>query len=222
MRQKRAKVVRHPGEDVQEGPKAERVNLESDGPDPAALEADRRLAKRCVAGEVAAWEEFYARCHDALLANVQTLLGDRTSDANVVDEIAAQVWYALVANDGKLLARYDPAHGGRLTTFMRAIAKDLVCRHFRSEQRRLDREREASQDKPPHHADDRDRLESSLDEFLETLEPGERQFCDEHLLSSPGDGNGEAGQNGELSHAGFWRRTRRVYRRLLGFLGAGS
>jgi hypothetical protein len=188
--------------------------------DLAALEADRQLAQRCVAGEVAAWEEFYAQCHDPLLAGVRVLLSGWTSDANLVDEIAAQVWYALVADDGKVLAKYDPARGGRLTTFMRAIAKGAVGQYLRSEQRRLDREREATYGKPPHHADDQDQVDSTVEEFLETLGPGERQFCDEHLLSSPGDGDGD--QNGKVSRASFWHRSRRVYRRLLGFLGRGS
>jgi DNA-directed RNA polymerase specialized sigma24 family protein len=188
--------------------------------DQAGLEADRRLAQRCVAGEVAAWEEIYAQCHDPLLAGVRVLLSGWTSDANLVDEIAAQVWYALVADDGKLLAKYDPARGGRLTTFMRAIAKGAVGQYLRSEQRRLEREREASYGKPPHHVDDQDQVAGAMDEFLETLGPGERQFCDEHLLGSPGDGDGE--QNGKVSRAGFWHRSHRIYRRLLRFLGHGK
>ena len=32
----------------------------------------------------------------------------KTRTRNLVDEIAARVWYALVANDGELLARYKP------------------------------------------------------------------------------------------------------------------
>jgi hypothetical protein len=184
----------------------------------AALEADHCLAKRCVAGEVAAWEEFYAQCHDPLLGGIRVLLSGWTSDANLVDEIAARVWYALVTDDGKLLTRYDPRRGGRLSTFMGAIAKGIVGQYLRSERRRLDREREASYGKPPHHADGQDQVVSAMDEFLETLGPGERQFCDEHLLNSPGDGE----QNGTLSRAGFWQRSRRVYQRLRRFLGHGK
>jgi hypothetical protein len=191
-------------------------------PAQAALEADHRLAQRCTAGEVAAWEEFYAQCHDPLLANVRILLNGWTSDANLVDEIAARVWYALVADDGKLLMRYDPKRGGRLTTFLGAIAKGIVGQYVRSERRRLDRERQASYGKPSHHADDQDQVASAMDEFLETLGPGERKFCDEHLLSSPGDGDGDEEQNGAMSRAGFWQRSRRVYRRLRRFLGHGK
>lgn len=105
-----------------------------------ALAADARLAERCIAGEVAAWDELYAGCHDRLLASIVALLGGRSDDPNFVDEIAAQVWHALVKNDGELLLRYDPARGARLVTFIQTVAKDILNRHRRSERRRLDRE----------------------------------------------------------------------------------
>ena len=220
MRQKHQEVVNRPHRDFPKESEAAPANLDSEGPDPAALEADHRLAQRCVAGEVAAWEELYARCYDPLLASVKALLGSWGGDADLVEEIAAQVWYALVANDGELLARYNPRHGGGLTTYMGAIAKRVISRHMRSERRRLDRESKASRGKPPHHAADLDQVGNSVDDFLGTLGPGERQFCNDYLLNSHGDGEG--GQNGRLSRAGFWQRTRRIYRRLLGFLEHGS
>ncbi len=79
--------------------------------------------ERCLAGEVAAWEELYAQYHDVLLASVRCFLGQARSDHNLVDEIAARVWYALVANDGALLAKYDPKRGARIITFMRLWQK---------------------------------------------------------------------------------------------------
>ena len=45
----------------------------------------------------------YAQCHEPLLLSIRIMLGPRNTDANLVDEIAARVWYALVANDGELL-----------------------------------------------------------------------------------------------------------------------
>ena len=67
------------------------------------------LAKRCLSGEVAAWEELYAQCHEPLLVSIRIMLGPQSADATLVDEIAARVWYALVANDGELLSRYKPS-----------------------------------------------------------------------------------------------------------------
>ena len=49
----------------------------------------------------------------------------------LVDEITARVWYALVADDGKLLERYDPSRGARLITFLRALTKGVASGYFR-------------------------------------------------------------------------------------------
>lgn len=182
-----------------------------------ALQADFELAQRCVAGEVAAWEQLHSQCHDKLTRTVRGLLGGRNSDLNLADEITARVWYALVANDGDLLARYDPGRGGRLITFMRAIARDMMCRYFRAERRRTARECEASRGKAPYYSEQRDQIDRSLDEFLGTLTPGERQFCGDYLLNPP-----EAGEKfpaGDLSRANLWQKTHRVYIRFLHFFG---
>ena len=77
----------------------------------AGLSADAALASRCLAGDVAAWEELYAQCHEPLLVSIRVMLGPQSADASLVDEIAARVWYALVAKDGELLARYKPSRG---------------------------------------------------------------------------------------------------------------
>jgi hypothetical protein len=98
--------------------------------DGAGVHADSLLAKRCCAGEPAAWEQFYAQCHEPLLASIRMMLGLQSSDANLVNDIAARVWYALVENDGALLARYKPDQGTMLITFMCALAKDQIVRYF--------------------------------------------------------------------------------------------
>jgi len=184
------------------------------------LQADSELARRCVAGEVAAWEELYNQCHDGLTASVKMLLSGRSDDANLVDEITARVWYALVADDGKLLTRYDPRRGARLVTFMRAIAQDILRRHVRSERRRLKWETKATRDRPKHHAADVDRVDNSLNEFLGSLGTDDRQFCEEHLLNPVAQSNGD--QDGVLSRASFWHKTRRIYKRFLRFFGDGT
>ena len=68
----------------------------------------RRVTARCIAGEVAAWEEIYAQCHTPLQTFVRRRLGPTRHDPELVDELTARVWYALVADDGKLSKRYDP------------------------------------------------------------------------------------------------------------------
>ena len=176
------------------------------------LEDDGLLAKRCLAGDVAAWEQIYAQCHEPLLVSIRFMLGVQGKDANLVDEIAARVWYALVAKDGELLARYNPARGAKLVTFMRALARDELAKHFRGELRRRKREITAFHDRP-RPENDLDLSLDSLPEFLATLTPRERGFCNDYLLAEP---SGAAAQT--HSSANIWQLTHRIHQKLLRFL----
>jgi len=179
--------------------------------------ADAALARRCVAGEVAAWEQLYALCHPPLLAAIESMLRAPPRDPTLIDEIAARVWYALVENDGELLEKFDPARGARLITFMRALAKDEISRHFRAERRRRERESGAVHDRTQQSTAE---ARAHFSEFLSTLTPHERQFAADYLLSTP------PGAGGPLqkphSPANIWQLTRRIHRKLLGYLGRKS
>lgn len=181
--------------------------------DSAGLRADGLLAKRCLAGEVAAWEELYAQCHEPLLVSTRILLGGQSKDADLVDEIAARVWYALVAKDGELLSRYNPKRGARLVTFLRALAKDEIARHIRGEVRRRKRELSSLRERPRDPMKDFGHSDDSLSEFLGTLTPHERVFCNDYLLAEPSGAK-------EQSHstANIWQLSHRIYRKLLRFL----
>jgi len=179
--------------------------------------ADAALARRCVAGEVAAWEQLYALCHLPLLAAVESLLRAPHRDAALIDEIAARVWYALVDNDGELLEKFDPARGARLITFMRALAKDEISRHFRGERRRRARESSAVHERTQQSAAE---ARAHFAEFLSTLTPHERQFASDYLLSNnPVE---DCPPKKHHSPANIWQLTRRIHRKLLGYLGKKS
>jgi len=147
--------------------------------------ADATLIKRCIAGEVAAWEELYAQCHAPLLRFIECMLGTVDCDPNLVDELAARVWYALVADDGELLARFDARRKARLSTFMQGVARDLAGRYFRAERRRRSRERAVSRARRGCATRRSNEAELSLSEFRETLSPGEREFLDRHCRGDP-------------------------------------
>ena len=185
--------------------------------DEAGVHADSLLAKRCLAGEVAAWEQFYTQCHEPLLMSVRVMLGPQSSDASLVDEIAARVWYALVANDGKLLARYKPDRGARLITFMRMLAKDESVRYFRAEIRRRNRELTALRERPQHRSENARQPVNPLPEFLGTLTPHERVFCSDYLLTEP---SGAVEQ--KYSKANIWQLSHRIRGKLLQFLDPRS
>ena len=182
----------------------------------AGLRADGLLAKRCLAGEVAAWEELYAQCHEPLLVSIRIMLGPQSADASLVDEIAARVWYALVANDGELLSRYKPSRGARLITFMRARANSEMVRYIRAEVRRRKRELAALRERPQYQGQDGAQPVNVLAEFLGTLTPREQVFCSEHLLGEPSDAVGRT-----YSTSNIWQLSHRIRRKLLRFLGRG-
>jgi hypothetical protein len=175
------------------------------------LQADYGLAQRCVAGEVAAWEELYSSYHERLVNSARGMLAGKSSDPTLAEELATRVWYLLVAKDGELLTRYNPARGARLITFLRAIERDVMGRHFRTERRRAARESTASNERPRHHSAELDQVDASLDEFLSSLSEKERQFCGDYLLN-----DGEDAES-DLSRANVWQKTHRVYRRFLQF-----
>ncbi len=181
------------------------------------VKADASLVKRCLGGEVAAWEELYRQCHAPLLRSIELMLGPQQDDIELIDELAARVWYVLVADDGKLLARFDAKRNARLSTFIRAVAKDVVCRYQRSEARRHQREHEACR---AHHRSGvtaPDEAALDLAEFQETLTAGEREFLDEQL-----DGRCAKDEPvDQRSETSIWKLTSRIRRKLRGFLSGG-
>ncbi len=147
----------------------------------AACENDRMLVDRCVSGDVEAWEDLYALCHASLLTSVRCMLGGASEDPNLVEEIAAAVWFTLIANDGERLDRYDPRRGARLVTYLRAVARDQIKGFFRSEGRRRSREMEAferTRNREPELQTPR----IEWQEFLRVLTPAEREYCTDVLL----------------------------------------
>jgi len=180
----------------------------SDGP-----RQDQQLVDRCLAGDVAAWEDLYSQCHGPLLSLIKGILST-AADANLVDEIAARVWYALVANDGELLTRFDHSRGNRLITFMRAIARDETKRYFRAEIRRREREAIVVREKSVVSTSDGITPHFLVEEFLTTLSPSDRSFCLEHVLAAPAQDVIPT-----ASRPPVWQRTRRIYKKLIAFLG---
>jgi DNA-directed RNA polymerase specialized sigma24 family protein len=189
----------------------------------AARLDDARLAARCRAGEVAAWEKLYAEHHPRLLTFIRRRMGPGRNDPDLVDELAARVWYALVADDGQLLDRYDPNRGARLSTFLHTLAKGVVSAYFRSESRRRRRELVAVEGRPGSHAPDAD-FDTLLSEFCATLTERGREFMGKHLLAETVS-SGASGSDATLaprSQAADWQLSHRIYRKLLAFLGLGA
>jgi hypothetical protein len=175
------------------------------------LARDCDVVERCVSGDTAAWSIIYAQNHDSLLAGIRTYLGHIGHDSNLVDEIAARTWYALVRDDFKLLNRYDVKFGCRLSTFLSLLAKNEARQLLRSERRRKDRERAAS--RPEIQRPKEDLLSViSNEEFFATLSPSERTFCLDVLLAKE-----TVDEEAQYTNSNRWQLRHRVLKKLKHF-----
>lgn len=204
-------------------PRDERVGLEPVGglleplEPPTDIQADRLLVDRCLAGEPAAWEELYGQYHALLCASIGLLL-PRSCDPNVIDEIAARVWYALVANDGRLLGRFDPSRHVRLSTFFRGLPRVHILLYFRDENCHHAQVTEAGRRRrhniPVSELPD----DVMLSDFADTLTADDRRFLEEYLLSS--DGECADADDLERTDAGIWQRRHRLMAKLRAFFAS--
>jgi DNA-directed RNA polymerase specialized sigma24 family protein len=176
---------------------------------------DRRLVDRCLKGDVTAWSEIYRQFHDRLLSSIRSLLGRQGQDTNLVEEIAARVWYALVKNNHELLAKFDARRGCRLSTFLFVLAKNETRVLFRSERRRRSREQVASRSELEGSATGDLSTTLSDEEFLITLSPAERTFYLDVLVAQPTQRE-EAQQAYSAEY--LWQLRHRVRKKLERFI----
>ena len=178
--------------------------------------SDRALVDRCLAGDVLAWEDLYGKCQPPLLLAIRVFLGRNALKQDLVEDIAAKVWFTVVDGQSKLLGRFDSGRGCRLTTFLAGVAKNEVSRHFRAERRRQSHEAIASWARYGASSDaSTGSLAASdiaLTEFLTTLTPREREFCEGYLLGPV------AAEQTAFSPANRWQLQHRVRNKLWKFL----
>ncbi|MBN1910411.1 MAG: hypothetical protein JW818_11775 [Pirellulales bacterium] len=88
--------------------------------------ATRQLIARCLAGQPAAWDDLYRRYHSTLLLLAKALLREMSPDCSATDELAARVWYALVSNEGQLLARFLADDRANFSDLLTSLAGRLA------------------------------------------------------------------------------------------------
>ena len=96
---------------------------------------------------------------------------------NLIEEMVARVWYALLVDDGYLLRRYESEKGSSLSSYLSAVARFEVLRHQRSEYRRRRREHR-NQIMRPQQSDEQllGDLKADLKDFLPRLTRREHDF----------------------------------------------
>ena len=142
-------------------------------------------------------------------------MGTGGHDANLVDEIAARVWYALVKDDFELLNRFDIRHGCRLSTFLSIVAKNEARLLLRSEKRRKVRELAASKHETESSPTTDVALSLSDEEFVLTLSPAERIFYFEVLIDRQGTGSST-----KYSEQYRWQLRHRIRKKLERFISS--
>jgi len=182
---------------------------------PEAVRREQQLIDRCLGGDAAAWSELFAYCHAGLQRSIRAFLGRAGSDASLIDEISARVWYGLVRNEFELLARFDPNRGCRFITFLAALAKAETRVFLRSERRRKTREHFASRPEVAYRTISTQLL--SQEEFLATLTPSERLFFDEVLTAV---GSDDAA--GRYSKHNQWQLRHRVRKKMILYFGEAT
>ena len=190
------------------------------GADAAGSQADRLLVGRCLAGEPAAWEEIYGQYHAPLCALIRSQMSPDCCDPNVIDEIAARVWYDLVKDDGRLLARFDPCRDVRLGAFLRGLARIEILRYRRGEHRRCDGEAKVRANHRQHAPLSEYQVDALLNDFVATLTPNERLFLQDYALFPSVEGTNT--DSTEPSDSSKWQRCHRIRLKLRAFFAGGS
>ena len=101
---------------------------------------DRQLVEKCLKGDQQQWEKLYHQCQPRLRNAIEILLGLNSPDKYLVDEISARVWHALLRDECRLLALYDPQRDSTLDAFLMGLARIEIMRHNRAERRRQSHE----------------------------------------------------------------------------------
>jgi DNA-directed RNA polymerase specialized sigma24 family protein len=179
--------------------------------------ADRDLRQRCLGNDPAAWQELFRRQQTRLGGIIARLLQGRVVDENVVDEIRAKVWHALIEHEYGQLRVYEPDRAS-LDTYFGLLAYRQVVLWVRSNRCRHAHEATLPPEEPvdPRAVDGL--TEAYLRECLEILgpdllSPKERKVFDEFLMRVP-DGRTRC----TLSDANVWKLTQRVRAKLLALL----
>ncbi len=179
--------------------------------------AECQLLGRCVAGDQVAWEELFA-AHTPYLANlVRFFLGRHKHDDNVVEELVARVWHAVVDHDARVLRRYDPDLSSSVGRYFAGVACRVVRSHLRVEHLRRTRTVPCGCRAGVECWDSGLEVGLLLNEFAAMLNAKEAAFLEEYLLAPPPlvKINGD---NGQLSAANVRQRRRRLRVKLEKFL----
>ena len=192
------------------------VHSNVDSPTPTAIVRDHYeiydLVCRCLRADEGAWAELFDRYQAPLQARIRIYLGNRGRDANLVEEVAAEVWLGLLQRDGTLLRHFQ--HGSSFLAYLSSIARYKTLLHFRGTRRRRELSACGIELKLGDSVICSEYSEAELSEFLTTLTPREREFLDTLILPQ------ESTPQLDMSPTNLWQLRHRVRRKLCDFLAS--
>jgi RNA polymerase sigma factor (sigma-70 family) len=177
---------------------------------------DQELVRRCLAEDAEAWAILFRTYHRLMVSRlVRTLHGygfAAGAAADLAQEVAAEVWLKLMANDRRRLRSFDPRRG-RFGTYLVAVARrQLIHVGMRLRQ-------QSAREKPVlDHVDLRCQagelsFDTWIEEFLPRLSRRERVYFQQELL-----GRLDTGQVASFTTGSAWKLKSRVFRKLAAFL----
>ena len=176
---------------------------------------DRQLVEKCLKGDQRQWEKLYHRCQPRLRNAIEILLGLNSPDKYLVDEISARVWHALLRDECRLLALYDPQRDSTLDAFLMGLARIEIMRHNRAERRRQSHELIRGRRKLEEQRSHDWKAGALMNEFASTLTKSEREFLDQHLGRCTN--TEDDAEPLSLSTTAVWQRSHRIRLKLKSF-----
>ncbi len=137
-------------------------------------EIDRLLLERCLAGAPRAWQDFVDRFLGLVVHGAQHTASSRNLplDESTRDDLVAEVFLALVANDFSVLRRFR--QNSSLATYLTVISRRVIARRLSNAQRSVSGNGQKGQDVAEEHGPV-SRLENreEVQQLLNRLDPEE-------------------------------------------------
>lgn len=172
------------------------------------------LLDKCLAGDGSAWGSLFDELQPKLIKIVAMILGPHAQDKDLIDEIAARVWFSLIDRKYQVLRQFDPTIGVRLTTYMTGIVRAAWLQYLRSERRRTKRELYFAAQRQKATAGHHSVENQKHPEFRTWLTKREREYWD-HLI-------GDVEFSGPNSPANIWKLRQRIRDKFLSYLAGAA
>lgn len=180
---------------------------------------DGLLVKACLAGSQQAWTQLYCETQPRLCEAIGFMLRRVGQHNHLTDEIAARVWFALIRDSGRLLMRFDSERDCRFGVFLVGLARNEIMRYFRSERRRMRREKIGGRVRGAIASYTEAEMDRLMRDFATTLTPRERDFL-QRCLKNDDTPNACEPDTLEMSDTNVWQHRSRLRRKLESFFSS--